>query len=93
LGTAGGLDSDRLDVTYSLSLLLVFCTQCAGANLTAKEIHMRQTTPVTYLFDPLCGWCYGASATVRRLAAHPDFAVKLAPTGLFRRRRGTSDGR
>ena len=38
---------------------------------------------ITYLFDPLCGWCYGASPALRRLAAHPGISIELAPTGLF----------
>ncbi len=38
---------------------------------------------VTYLFDPLCGWCYGASAALDHLAAQPDVTLTLAPTGLF----------
>ncbi|WP_369724381.1 DsbA family protein [Bradyrhizobium sp. LLZ17] len=38
---------------------------------------------ITYLFDPLCGWCYGASTLLEQLAARADFAVALAPTGLF----------
>jgi putative protein-disulfide isomerase len=35
-----------------------------------------------YLFDPLCGWCYGASPALRALldAGH---AVALMPSGLF----------
>ena len=44
---------------------------------------MIATTHITYLFDPLCGWCYGASAAVEKLAARPDFVIELAPTGLF----------
>jgi putative protein-disulfide isomerase len=40
-------------------------------------------TTVTYLFDPLCGWCYGASAAVQRLGQSQDFRFELAPTGLF----------
>ena len=40
-------------------------------------------TPVTYLFDPLCGWCYGALPVLEQLAAMPGIALKLAPTGLF----------
>ncbi|AWK89018.1 DsbA family protein [Azospirillum thermophilum] len=36
-----------------------------------------------YLFDPLCGWCYGASAIVRRLAALPGVELVPSPTGLF----------
>lgn len=38
---------------------------------------------ITYLFDPLCGWCYGAGPALGRLAALDGITVKLAPTGLF----------
>ncbi|NYZ16063.1 DsbA family protein [Azospirillum sp. RWY-5-1] len=38
---------------------------------------------VTYLYDPLCGWCYGASAAVRDVAAQPGVSVAALPTGLF----------
>lgn len=37
----------------------------------------------TYLFDPLCGWCYGASPMLERLARLDGLSVALAPTGLF----------
>jgi putative protein-disulfide isomerase len=40
-------------------------------------------TTVTYLFDPLCGWCYGASPTVQQLGQHASIQLELAPTGLF----------
>ena len=40
-------------------------------------------TTITYLFDPLCGWCYGATPALDRLAATPGIDLKLAPTGLF----------
>ncbi|KLK92569.1 protein-disulfide isomerase [Microvirga vignae] len=38
---------------------------------------------LTYLFDPLCGWCYGASPTLEKLGAQEDFKIDLVPTGLF----------
>lgn len=38
---------------------------------------------VTYLFDPLCGWCYGAAPSLRRLKDLPGIALTMAPTGLF----------
>lgn len=38
-----------------------------------------------YLYDPLCGWCYGASAGMRILAALPSVTVEVLPTGLFAR--------
>ena len=41
------------------------------------------TKTLHYLFDPLCGWCYGAGATVAQLAAMPGVAVRLMPSGLF----------
>jgi putative protein-disulfide isomerase len=41
------------------------------------------STPVTYLFDPLCGWCYGASAAIQQLAQDTSVSLTLAPTGLF----------
>lgn len=41
------------------------------------------STTVTYLFDPLCGWCYGASPVVQHLGQHPGVQLTLAPTGLF----------
>lgn len=44
---------------------------------------MIDTARITYLFDPLCGWCYGASAVLEKLVARPGFAIDLAPTGLF----------
>jgi len=41
------------------------------------------STTITYLFDPLCGWCYGASPVIQRLGNHDDVRLELAPTGLF----------
>ncbi|HWU50132.1 MAG TPA: DsbA family protein [Asticcacaulis sp.] len=38
---------------------------------------------ITYLFDPLCGWCYGASPALERLSTLDDVKIELAPTGLF----------
>ncbi|MCK6414556.1 MAG: DsbA family protein [Giesbergeria sp.] len=40
-------------------------------------------TTVTYLFDPLCGWCYGASPAIQQLGQQEDIQLELAPTGLF----------
>ncbi len=41
------------------------------------------STTVTYLFDPLCGWCYGASPALQQLAQDASVSLTLAPTGLF----------
>jgi putative protein-disulfide isomerase len=70
-------------MTYILSVLLVFFYQLARATLRFKEIDMSAPIHITYLFDPLCGWCYGASTLLEQLVARPDFDVALAPTGLF----------
>ncbi len=43
---------------------------------------------VTYLFDPLCGWCYGASPAIQKLGQEADIRLVLAPTGLFAGRGG-----
>jgi putative protein-disulfide isomerase len=37
---------------------------------------------LTYLFDPFCGWCYGAAPALRDLIA-AGHTVTLAPSGLF----------
>ncbi|TDW16409.1 putative protein-disulfide isomerase [Rhizobium azibense] len=38
---------------------------------------------ITYLFDPLCGWCYGASPALEKLVKLEGITIELAPTGLF----------
>ncbi|WP_432452740.1 DsbA family protein [Agarivorans sp. QJM3NY_29] len=39
---------------------------------------------LNYLFDPLCGWCYGISPAFSALAnASEQVHIKLLPTGLF----------
>lgn len=40
-------------------------------------------TILTYLFDPLCGWCYGASPVIQQLGQQASIQLELAPTGLF----------
>jgi putative protein-disulfide isomerase len=44
------------------------------------------STTITYLFDPLCGWCYGASPMIQKLeklSKQSGLTLELAPTGLF----------
>lgn len=36
-----------------------------------------------YLFDPLCGWCYGASPALSALAGIAGLQLRLWPSGLF----------
>ncbi len=37
----------------------------------------------TYLFDPLCGWCYGAAAGLHWLRRQPGIVLRGLPVGLF----------
>ena len=36
-----------------------------------------------YLFDPLCGWCYGASPALASIVESTGVGLELLPTGLF----------
>ncbi|WP_244629714.1 DsbA family protein [Martelella limonii] len=38
---------------------------------------------LTYLFDPLCGWCYAAAPQLKRVAETYGERLTLMPTGLF----------
>ncbi|MDO4636498.1 MAG: DsbA family protein [Lautropia sp.] len=42
---------------------------------------MKRT--LTYLFDPLCGWCYGAGAPLARIISSTGVNLELLPSGLF----------
>jgi putative protein-disulfide isomerase len=44
---------------------------------------MSGTIQLTYLFDPLCGWCYGAAPTIKTLMQQKDITVTALPSGLF----------
>ncbi|MDF0601241.1 DsbA family protein [Psychromarinibacter sp. C21-152] len=44
---------------------------------------MSETIHLTYFFDPLCGWCYGASPSVEKLMQQDDITVTARPSGLF----------
>ena len=35
------------------------------------------------LYDPLCGWCYGATPAISELAGTSNLTVNLLPAGLF----------
>lgn len=39
-------------------------------------------TTLIYLFDPLCGWCYGAGPALTAVAA-AGINIELLPTGMF----------
>ena len=44
---------------------------------------MDRTYRFTYLFDPLCGWCYAAAPALERIAERHGDSLRLVPTGLF----------
>ena len=44
---------------------------------------MSETIQLTYLFDPLCGWCYGAAPAIETLMQQQDISVTALPSGLF----------
>ncbi|TRN24986.1 DsbA family protein [Vibrio furnissii] len=46
-----------------------------------------------YIFDPMCGWCYGATALMETLAAHPDVNLVMHPGGMMTRRPLSDDFR
>ena len=50
---------------------------------TNREEESTTHTTVTYMFDPLCGWCYGASPAIQQLGQHANIRLELAPSGLF----------
>ncbi|MCO7197566.1 DsbA family protein [Pseudoalteromonas sp. OANN1] len=38
---------------------------------------------VHYFFDPMCGWCYGATSLLDAIAANSDFKLELHPGGMI----------
>lgn len=54
----------------------------AAADAHSKDSMIMSNPDVTYLFDPLCGWCYGATPMLDRLSAS-GVRIDLLPTGLF----------
>ena len=44
---------------------------------------MSKSKTIYYLYDPLCGWCYGATRAVSDMLEMPDISVRLLPSGLF----------
>lgn len=40
---------------------------------------------VHYIFDPMCGWCFGATSLMAELAHHPEIELVLHPGGMMQR--------
>jgi len=54
-----------------------------GLSFILEEGLMSTRHPVSYLFDPLCGWCYGAAPMIARLRSEADIDLASVPSGLF----------
>jgi len=46
---------------------------------------VNETTKVHYFFDPLCGWCYGATTLANELDQAPNVQLILQPAGMLQR--------
>ncbi|MEP7053393.1 MAG: DsbA family protein [Pseudomonadota bacterium] len=62
---------------------MVFREAAREAKLYAMKADMLPNTQVTVYYDPLCGWCYGATPSLHKLGEQPGVNVELVPTGLF----------
>jgi putative protein-disulfide isomerase len=52
--------------------------------LESRELPGDCMSKVLYcLYDPLCGWCYGAIPAISELAGISNLTINLLPTGLF----------
>jgi putative protein-disulfide isomerase len=48
-------------------------------------MHNPFSIQIIYVFDALCGWCYGFSRTITQFAsAHPELQVEVLSGGLYR---------
>lgn len=55
---------------------------CAySAAIDALKAPMSKT--LHYVFDPLCGWCYGAGPALEAVAGQAGLDLQLRPSGLF----------
>ena len=70
-------------IAYSLSLLIGFRLTPLVVKLSLMTNGGDNPNRIKVLYDPLCGWCYGATPAVRRLLGDASIRLELAPTGLF----------
>ena len=80
---SGGMPSDDGAESHKSSRTEELATIMATIRTLQQETHEPMKTTVTYLFDPLCGWCYGASPMIQKLSQQSSLRLELAPTGLF----------
>lgn len=52
--------------------------------ILTRKVPAAMIASLHYLYDPLCGWCYGAAPALHALAEAPGVPpLALHPTGLF----------
>jgi putative protein-disulfide isomerase len=79
------MQTGRRSFLSALALLAHGCRAEPRASSAEVPEEPRMRTPVTYVFDAYCGWCYGFSATFRDFVARHAGEIELTviPGGLF----------
>lgn len=62
------------------------------ASVTSSTGKTRSTKILHYVYDPLCGWCYGIAPLIEMVSHEFPDAIKLHGGGLFTPARGVSGG-
>ena len=77
---ASVLDLQALEGILGVKLTLSRPTLPTGRCFIKKDVKMPK---LTYVSDPLCGWCYGFVPTLDAFAkAHPEVEIEVVPGGL-----------
>jgi putative protein-disulfide isomerase len=73
-------------LAYSIYTMCVFKYQLPlfimRTSIKKWQVTILKKTLI-YLYDPLCGWCYGITPTLSRIENNPDITIVMLPTGLF----------
>lgn len=68
--------------TYSI-LAVGFMFFALRADGQQAQSNREEAMTLIYVFDPLCGWCYGFSHVITEFAAaHPEMAVEVVAGGM-----------
>ena len=54
-------------IVYPLLVILPLIFHVGYAQINFKALNMEQKDQVVYVYDPLCGWCYGFSNVITKL--------------------------
>lgn len=92
VGAVSRLGYPPVPVSQTCPFWLIVCHRPADICSDRDSIRWRLALPapplmpqntLLYLFDPLCGWCYGAAPALDALTNHPSIELMLLPSGLF----------